>query len=205
MACNDRFGCCVISEVVHDDMAWSSITAETYTYPGDDAVKDTYLGLTGGADTGLMIDDVLATWHAKGLGCSPNKIGPWAPVNPQNSTALRQCIDFFGACRIGVNLPAIAQQQFFNHEAWDLTGTEADFDIEGGHDVGLYGYESDNKTFYVVTWGKVQPVTLRWLYRYTTQARAVIPYEFEARGGDARGLNITALDQWLNHLSGVAA
>lgn len=198
MAENDRLGCCVISEVVHDDMAWSAITKEPYTYPGDNSVEGTYFGLTGGADTGLMIDDVLTQWHNRGLGCSPHKISAWAPVNPQNSTALKQCVDYFGVCRIGVNLPAIAQQQFANGEAWDLTGTEDDFDIEGGHDVGLVGYDS---VFYAVTWGKVQPVTLRWLYRYTTQARAVIPAEFVERGGDARGINIAKLGQWISRLA----
>lgn len=198
MACNDRLGCCVMSEVVHDDMAWSAITGEPYTYPGDEAVQKAYFALTGGSDTGLIIDTMLQSWHRHGVGCSPNKIGPWAPVNPHNTTALKQCIDFFGVCRIGVNLPAIAQQQFGNHEAWDLTGTEADADIEGGHDVGLYGYDS---VFYAVTWGQVQPVTLRWLQRYTTTARAVIPHEFVERGGDARGIDIARIDQFVTKLA----
>ena len=198
MAGNDQYGDCTIAGVIHADQAYSAITNEPWFYPGDDVVEETYFGLSGGADTGLMIDDVLQQWHDHGLDCAPHKIGPWAPVNPQNAVALKQCVDFFGAAYIGVNLPAVAQQQFANAEAWDLTGTEADYNLEGGHSVVLVGYDS---LFYAVTWGRVQPVTLRWLYRYCTQARAIIPAEFEARGGDARGISISKLDAWVTKLA----
>lgn len=198
MALNNQLGDCTIAGVVHLDETWSAITSEPWTYCGDEKVRSSYFSLTGGEDTGLMIDDVLQTWHSTKLGCSPFKIGGFAPIHPQNSTAVKQAIDFFGAAYCGVNLPTIAQQQFQNGEAWHLTGTEADYDIEGGHCIDLIAYDS---VYYAITWGAVQAVELAWIARYCTQARAIVPHEFEKRGGDARGLNIAALDQWLTHLA----
>lgn len=198
MACNDQEGDCTIAGVVHDDLAWSEITAEPYTYCGDPLVHSTYRGLTGGSDTGLLIDDVLNTWATKGLACSSEKIDAWAPVNPRNTTAVKQAVDFFGVCKMGVALPAIAQEQFQDGEPWDLTGTSADYDIEGGHDVEAVAYDED---LIIVTWGRLQRVTWRWFVHYTQQARAIIPGQFVERGGDARGLNIDQMKAAVHSLA----
>lgn len=190
MADNDRLGDCTIAGgPVHGDQVWRALTQMPYTYPGDQAVQEAYFGLTGGADTGLMLRQVCEAWRKGLLGST---ITAYAPVDPQDLTAVKGSIAFFGCCYVGVNLPAVAQQQFRpdGSGVWDLTGTDADYDIEGGHCVLFAGYGSN---LVAVTWGSTVQVTPRWWATYARSAYAIIPAEFEEHGGDTRGINVAQL------------
>jgi hypothetical protein len=193
MACNNRLGDCTIADVVHSSQVWSFMTSERWTYCGDPATQAEYFKLTGGQDTGLVISQLLATWQAKGLGPVAKKIAAYAPVHFQNLTEVKQTVDWFGICRLGVNLPQSAMNQTNAGEPWAITGTAADSQILGGHDVPVVGY--DDQYWYVVTWGRIQPVTYGWFQspQYVEEAWGIIPSEFEARGGDGRGINIKQL------------
>jgi hypothetical protein len=180
---------------MNDNVAWSAIANEPWIYPGDAAVEKEYFSLTGGQDTGLVISQFLETWRTTGI--FGQTIPAYAPVHVANTTAIKQAVEWFGSCRIGVNLPAAAETQFNAPTPssampwWTLTGTPADDDILGGHNVEIVGF--DPQGVILVTWGKLVNATWAWIARYTEEAWVVIPPEFVKRGGDARGINLAQL------------
>jgi hypothetical protein len=202
MAGNDTVGDCTIADAVHSSQVWSSITHEPWAYCGDAATVSEYYKLTGGQDTGLVISQLLASWHANGLGPVAHRITAYAQVHYANLVEVRQAVDWYGTCRIGVNLPQAAMDEFNAGKPWDLTGTAADDEIIGGHDVPIVGYDSE---LYVVTWGRIQPVTLRWFQRYVEEAWAIVPANFMPRHGDGRGINVAQLIADCTKLSAATA
>lgn len=196
MADNDTLGDCTIAGAVHVDQAGAVVASEPWTYCGDAETKSTYLGLSGGQDTGLTLPQVLRPWHAGAFLGAP-KNGGYAVVHPRNTTAVKQSVWVFGNAYIAVNLPALAQQQFRpdGSGVWELTHTDADYDIEGGHCVVIVAYNATGPV--AVTWGGTVQITWGWWARYVTQVYAVVPPAFVERGGDGRGFDLAAIDGWL--------
>ena len=188
---NDTWGDCTIAGADHVTLADATIASEPYQAPTLDQVKQTYFGLTGGADSGLVLSAVLRAWQTTGL--FGTTLSAYAPVHVTNSVLLRQCIDFFGTAYVGVNLPKPAEGQFKTDGTgvWDLTGTAEDHDMLGGHCICLVGYDA---THYIgVTWGATVLISLQWWARYADEAWATITQSFVERGGDARGINLATL------------
>jgi hypothetical protein len=197
MACNDKEGDCTIAGATHVNAAGAFIVGEPYTYQGDPATSAEYLKLTGGPDTGLMLPQVLVPWH-EGTGLweqGPN--GGFVSINPKNTTSVKRGIWIFGNTYIAVNLPAVAQQQFRpdGSGVWELTHSDADFDIAGGHCVCPVGYSAEGIT--AVTWGSTVLITYQWWATYVSQVYAVVPPAFVLKGGDGRGYNLAAIDAYL--------
>lgn len=188
MALNDRYGDCTIAAVVHSDQATANLTTQPWTYPGDEAVKTEYFRLTGGQDTGLAETDVLKAWIA---GLFGEKLAAFAPVNVKHTKVIKQATALCGVVYTGVLIPAPAQQQFADHQPWDLTHTAADDQIEGGHAVPIVGYTAAGPI--VVTWGALQPVTWAWWLKYAEEAYVLITAEIKAAGA-LRGVDFDALD-----------
>jgi hypothetical protein len=195
MACNDRLGDCAEAKIVHADMTWASILGQPYTYPGDAAVQSAYFAQTNGQDTGLVLSTELARWKSGGnLG---SRIIDYKPVHPKNTKLVKQAIWIFGCLDTGVALPAPAQQQFKpdGSGVWELTHTEADYQIEGGHDVLAVGYTQRGPV--AVTWGGLVQITWEWWYTYVQQNYAIVPQQFAQFGGDGRGFKLPAVEQYL--------
>lgn len=192
MDLNDTYGDCTIAGVDHIDEADSAIANEAYSAPPSAVIERTYFGLTGGADSGLVLSAVLKAWHATGL--FGQKLAAYAPVSAQNTTLVQQCIAWFGTAYIGVNLPAPAEKQFSpdGTGVWDLTGTSADHQIEGGHCIVPVGYSSDGSV-QAVTWGAIVTITPAWWAKYVEEVWATISEAFVLRNGDARGLSLSTL------------
>lgn len=196
MACNDSEGDCTIAAVVHTDQATAEMTSELWTYPGDDAVSAEYFKLTGGQDTGLVETDVLKVWTGSGL--FGHKLAAFAPLAVKHTQTIKQAVWLCGAVYTGVLIPAPAQQQFADHQPWDLTGTSADSEIEGGHAVPAVGYNATGPIF--VTWGALQQATWRWWLTYGEESYATITAEVKERGS-LRGLDFAALEADLKKLA----
>jgi hypothetical protein len=193
---NDQWGDCTIAGADHVIMADSAVCKQPYAAPSLTAVEHEYFGLTGGPDSGLVMSKVLSSWRAAGM--FENKLAAYAPVHATNTTALQQCIDWFGTAYCGVNLPQPAEGQFNQNGTgvWDLTGTSADKQIEGGHCIVLVGYDAEH--IYAVTWGAIVGITYQWWAQYADEAWATITQEFVKSGGDARGISLTTLQADLN-------
>ena len=194
---NDQYGDCTLAGAVHLRMANSLEYKESNeTWPTTDQVVSTYLTLTHGQDAGLVEADVLHTWHTAGL--FGNRIDGYAPLDHRDEDELRSCVATFGGAYLGIAVPATAQTQFGDGQPWDLTGYPADRQIVGGHCVPACGYDSDY--LYVVTWGKVQKVTWRWLAVYLEEGWAVGTSELFA----AAGVDVVALRADLASLGAAA-
>jgi hypothetical protein len=195
MVLNDEIGDCTLAGEIHVEQAGALIVDEPWEYPGDSVVETEYFDLTGGADTGLLLTQVLQPWHTTGLFGAKN--GGFASVHPYDTTLLKQAIWIFGNLYIGVNLPAIAQQQFKpdGSGVWELTNTPADYDIAGGHCVVPVAYSIDGVR--AVTWGGTVLITWAWWFMYVSQVYTVVPSRFVEKGGDSRGFNLATINHYL--------
>src|SRR5262249_25947172 len=116
---------------------------------------------TGAGDNGAVVLDVLNYWHSTGI--AGNRIAAYVAVDPRNTRHVAQAISLFGGIYIGVDVPRSAEQQFNDHQPWDLTRW---FDpIVGAHAIPILDYDSVYLT--CVTWGAIQPMTWSWFERYT--------------------------------------
>ena len=115
MALNDTLGDCTIAGIIHMlQLAYAEV-GETFDYPGDKAVREAYMALTGGQDTGLVEHDVLQTWMKKGL--FNNKITAYIPINIKNRKEMAFALYSFGSLYLGANMPYNAEEQFENQNS----------------------------------------------------------------------------------------
>jgi len=175
---NDTHGDCTFAGIVHARMANAATLGLTETFPSDADVVNAYLSFTGGADQGAVEADLLKFWQTNDLFGS--KLAAFAPTDHADLDELRSVIASYGLVYIGVKLPVTFQQQFVQNQPWDLTGTPADNQIEGGHCIILTGYDKDYAE--CITWGKVQKVSWRWLQSYMEESWALITPEIVEKG-----------------------
>jgi hypothetical protein len=119
-------------------------------------------------------------------------------VDPHNENYLKWCIQLFGGCKFGVNFPQSAMDQFNSGEPWTVVPNDGG--IIGGHDV--LGVQYDADFFYVVTWGKLQPVAPEWIDHYADEAHVLLFADWIAANGAApSGFNLATLLQDLKAIS----
>jgi hypothetical protein len=195
MALNDEYGDCTIAGAIHMLQLQYAEVGEDFKYPGDEAVKEEYFKLTGGADGGLVEASVLQTWMSQGI--FGNKISAFSPVNIKNRQEMTAAIYLFGSVYLGVNLPGNAEEQFENHKPWTVSvPQEAPV---GGHCVIATGY--NNLGIDLITWGAVQSATWEWWEAYGEEAWVVIPEVFtEIDHGPVWAIDIIALQEDIKNL-----
>jgi hypothetical protein len=186
---NDQLGDCTAAGAGHLEMVWTDqVSGTPRTVTTDEVIK--FYELQGydpsdpSTDQGANMMDVLASWHSDGL--AGDKIAAYARVALEDHT-VEQAIALFGGAYIGVNLPNSAIQQFGNGQDWDVV--DDDGGIAGGHCVVLVGYDESGAT--VVTWGRTVKASWDWLRKYTEEAWAVLPSEYEE--GTVNGFNFSQL------------
>lgn len=192
MAGNDQYGDCVFAGSCHAIQAWNAEVSEHDAVPADQAVVDAYLAYTGGEDVGANISQVLRMWQRKGL--FGQKIAAFAPVNEKSIADLHMAIAFYGNCKIGIQCPESAQEQFGEGKPWTVVPGSP---IEGGHDIELVGYDAN--CVYAVTWGAVVEVTYPFIAKFCDEAWAVIPHQF-VEAGKGPALDLKSLQADINSL-----
>lgn len=154
---NDQYGDCVFADCAHQEMLRTA-NAGTIWIPTVEQVLALYSACTGfnpndpstdnGADELSVIDYLTTTgWQGR-------KLDGHANLDPSNLEHLKWAVCLFGASRLGLNLPQSAMDAFNAGQPWDAGNDASPI---GGHDVPLVKYQGD--MFFVVTWGKLQPVT----------------------------------------------
>lgn len=176
---NDSYGDCTFAGFVHLVQAVCLLLGVAPPAPGDPAVIHAYLVFTHGQDSGCVMSDVLVAAYRTGL--VGQKVAGFAPSRGPLGE-LWQVLTAFGTGYLGVMVPAPAQGQFQADEPWDLTGTSDDDQIEGGHCVVAVSFDQNTETADVLTWGRRQVVTFRWLDRYLDEKWAVIPHQVQDAG-----------------------
>lgn len=190
---NTKLGCCTISAIGHGLQTDSANASTEITVP-DSAILTAYVAVsgydprTGANDIGANELDVLRYWQQTGV--AGRKAVAYAECSIANLDDVRACIDLFGFCYIGFNVPQSAMQQFENGQPWDVVA--ADGGIIGGHAVVLKGYTPT--TFDATTWGANQTMTVAFFKRYVEEAYGVVLPEWIAANGESpSGLNLQQL------------
>lgn len=190
-------GDCGFVGSVNVDLIDSIEAHEPFQIPSSDEVVTDYLAYNHGQDRGVALIELLAYWQQIGLWDS--KIAGYAAVNFRDTDELWAACNAFGCLYVGIAVPATAQQQFQAGEPWDLTGTDADYEIEGGHCVVIVSRDSDGGE--LVTWGRRQRFTDRWARTYLEEAHVVLTASQVARNGDGYGIDLTQLQADLAKLA----
>lgn len=190
MALNSELGDCAIAGLVHLLQVYYAELGETFVYPGDDIVRSTYFGLTGGQDTGLVLTDVLTAWMTNGL--FGTKIAAHVPVNPRDEAEFRVACYLFGGVYLGIEMPASAETQFENNKPWHLTIPRGR--PVGGHCVVATGVNREGID--LLTWGRETTMTWDYWDTYGSEAHVAIPQVFiEADHGPVFRIDVLALQE----------
>lgn len=189
IALNDTYGDCAIAGVIHLLQIWYAEVGEIFVYPGDEVVKETYFNLTGGGDTGLVLQNVLKEWQTNGL--FGTKIIGYAPVEIRDLDTFKAATYAFGGTYLGVELPSNAEQQFEEGQPWHVTGGYKP--PVGGH--CIVGSGANRLGVDDLTWGAEDAFTWSWWNYYGSEIWAVIPEIFETKGhGPLADIDIAGLE-----------
>lgn len=170
---NDVLGDCVFACGGH---MLQNFTAHTgaEVVPTQDEIEAAYSAVGGyvpgnpSTDNGAAITDFLSWWQKNPL--HGHTIAGWAQINHSVVDMLKLGIYLFGGIDVGIQVPAVAMQQFNAGMPFDATGNDGE--IEGGHSIPLLGYGAGG--FACITWGKVQYMTNAFATLYLDEAYAVI-------------------------------
>jgi len=189
MYANDQYGDCTIAAKWHMIEAWARGLKTT-----DAKVVSEYLRLSGGADSGLVMLDVLNDWRK----AKAHWIHAYAQVKT-NREAIAEAVYLFGGVYLGVALPAYLEHRMDDSGNWSWTlptSDDAGSDAPGswgGHAVNIAGYSSTGCG--VITWGRRVHCSWRFLERYADEAYACVsPDWFAKTGRDRHGFNQAQLD-----------
>lgn len=180
---NDRIGDCAIASAAHLGIAWLAAKRATDAMidraPLDEAaVVSAYRAVSGynpmdpSTDVGCQMIDVLRYWRKHGIG--DDKITAFAAVDPDRRDHIAACVNLFGGCYIGADLPTASQDD----PVWRAPSIEDRGRPEwragswGGHAMAIVGY--DRASVQLVTWGRVQRATWSWIDAYVSEAWAVV-------------------------------
>ena len=198
---NDQYGDCVQCDTAHSLMLRTANAGEIVV-PSEQDVLSLYTSVTGfdpkvpasdqGTDESTMCEYLQSTGF---LGHKASSIGS---IDPKNLDYVRWCIQLFGTCRIGLNLPYYADDQFTRGQPWDIS-TTGDQET-GGHDVPLVDYRGGN--FSCITWGKQQTITPAFLAKYCEEAHVELyPDWIRAQGTAPSNFNLAQLMADLQSIS----
>lgn len=184
---NDVYGDCVMAGADHMLGRFNQLSPTTDNTPRPTLaeIEAEYFKLTGGPDSGLVIQSVLEVWATQGLWSTT--IAAFAPVVLGNRAQLSQAIYYYGAVKIGIQCPESAQTAYWDLGAWHYVPGSP---IVGGHEIVAIAY--DLEYVYCCSWGTVVAVTYNFLNHYADEMWALIPPQFVNAGGSPR-LNIAAL------------
>lgn len=190
---NNTIGDCTCAALGHAVQAWTTYASGvTVTLP-DQSILDLYEAVsgynpkTGVNDNGAVEQDVLTYVQKNGIG--GHKIRAFAQVDHTNPAEMKTALELFGTLYLGMRVPRSAEVEFQMGQPWQNIG---DQQIMGGHAIDLQKVDADY--MYVVTWGKLQPMTVDFWMTYGSEAWAIITDDWlNAQGQDPEGLNLQQL------------
>lgn len=190
---NNTIGDCTCAALGHAVQAWTTYgRGDMVTLP-DDVILSLYEAVsgynpqTGANDNGAVEQDVLTYVQAHGIG--GHKIRAFAQVNHQNPAEMKRALELFGTVYLGFRVPRSAEVEFQQGQPWQNIG---DQQILGGHAIDLQKWDADY--MYVVTWGRLQPMTVDFWTAYGDEAWVIITDDWlNAQGEDPEGLNLQQL------------
>lgn len=192
MLLNDQLGCCTCSDSGHSLMLRTQANG-SIIIPTDADIQAMYqnFGYVPGqpaTDQGAAETDV-CDW-LKSTGLLGHKLDDYTSLDSTDIDGLKWAVELFGSCRLGINLPNSAIDQFNNGQPWDTVPDDGG--IVGRHDVLLVGYDDDH--FTVITWGMTQLMTRAFFVQYREEAHPELAFDWIAANGRApSGFDLAAL------------
>jgi len=172
MYANNILGDCVEAAQGHMEQQWLAYANPTIEPPSNIDIINLYSAEGGyvigdpSTDNGTDMLTALNYWRAE-----TKKIQAYATVNPQNPTEVKQSVQHFGNCFLGLQLPISAQGE----NVWQVPvggpfglGSRGSW---GGHCVPIVSY--DRTGLIAITWGKPLFMTWGFLNCYSDEAYAV--------------------------------
>ena len=175
------------------DYSGALVLAGRAAYIASDPATDTGLDLQEGAHyrqkVGLL-DSTLVR----------HKIGLYCALRVGDVAEMALACWLFGACDIGVRLPANAERQFRYGETWS-----APQGYMGGHAVELVGRNSKGNLLFF-SWGRLQAATPQWVVQTMDEGIVYVSQErLDARGISPEGYDMAKLLDDFRQLTGSAA
>jgi|ERR1700731_485105 len=187
---NDRHGDCTWAAIANILVGALKTSFGKEWYPTTEEVLAEYFNMTGGADGGLVIEDVLR--FVIGNGAFGHHFIGTAAIGTSDITNIKRAIDWCGAVDLGVALV----------DAWKT----ADSWTMGGYDhylaqwrPGSWGRHCvcsekyDAEFLYVWTWGKMIPVSWDAVKTYFETVDAVLTASWIKKGLSPDKLDLTTL------------
>ncbi len=193
MYANDRLRDCTCAAAAHMVQSWTAYARRHEVVPRWRAVIASYFEITGGSDGGAYCLDVLKHWRKAGI--AGDRIVAFARLRNGDVTQAKLAIDLFGSCYLGFALPnfAIRTRRHWDVPSEGLAG-DAQPNEKNGHCVTAVGY--DAARCYIVTWGRLKPITWRFYRAYMDEAYAVLSRDWIAKNATApSGFNLRALER----------
>ena len=201
MLANDRYGCCVISSMMHQSMLWNKAARGIDVKYTDDLCIDTYHKVNHTTeDRGTNMLKALKYRRKHGILDAEgkvHKIAAFAYLNVHDIDQIRAAIYLFGLVDIGFAVPDYCMEQFEHGRPWVVKENGVN---EGGHCVPIVGF---NEMFNVVTWGKEQKMEVNFFSRYADEAYAIMSGDyFNGKKQTPEGFDLSQLKKDLAILEG---
>jgi hypothetical protein len=195
---NALWGDCVWAGADHETMLWTTEAGDAAVFVDANALAD-YSAVTGfnpndpSSDQGTDVRDSYTYRMKTGVidaAGNRHKLGAYLNVD-LDVAHLARAIYLFGVVGLGIEFPESAMDQFNAGEPWDVVpGTPKPTD---GHYIPLVGYDPTKGYWYVVTWGKLQPVTTAFLLKYADEHYALLSPEMLKNGASLEGFDLATL------------
>ena len=206
---NDTYGDCTCAAAGHMIQEWTANTGQQNVLPDAQIIKayDHFSG--GNPDAGANMLDVLKYWRKTGIG--KDKINAFVQLEPKNDIQVRDAVNLFGNCYIGVALPnfAVVPGSDFLKTPWVVPTKGAVGDAapnpKNGHCIPAVAY--DQRNLYVVTWGALKSMSWQFYNAYLEESYAVLSHDWISTklGTAPSGFNIAALNSDLAAIAGAQA
>jgi hypothetical protein len=190
MYANDVLGCCGPAGAAHQIQSWSTYGKGPVT-PTTDQVKAAYFAITGGADTGVYLLDMLNYWRNTGI--AGDKVEAFVSISP-NLDELRLAVHLFGSSGLGLSLP---DGGVFG--PWTvLYGAP---NPRNGHYVVAVGYDDATRRITTISWGRKMSMSYDFFLKYSDENYAVLnDLSLNAQGVSPAGFDYARLLDDLKHL-----
>jgi hypothetical protein len=165
---NDKLGDCVMAAAAHGTTLQAGMIGKKLIPESNDVVT-TYMGLTNGQDSGLVMLDTAKVWKNQGLFGS-KILGFAAIMDPTDHTLVKQAISLFGGLYVGFQCQENVVKDFDAGIPW-TPGTLTN----DGHGIFITDYDPDYVT--ALTWGDKQKGTWEWWDACVDEAYAILPVE----------------------------
>lgn len=173
---NDKYGDCTCAAAGHMIEEWTANTGKEETLPESTVLAVYNHFVHGKPDQGVNMLDVLKFWRTSGFG--KDKVYAFAQLEPRNAPQAQDAVFLFGSCYIGLALPEFTVPKGVGDPSipWIVPPSgakgEAAPNQNNGHCVPAFAY--DRRNLWVVTWGKLKPMSWQFYTTYCDEAFAVL-------------------------------